>query len=266
MEIKLQQALTARKEQYGQDIPQRFINQCLKVIDPRLQHIAFYVGDHTGEKYNKPTLADGSPNPIWPVGIDAPRDPSDRKYFYADLRLKQYRSWIDRINAGEFDSEVTVGAEPAEAERLDPEPDPSPPVEVVKSEPSDVDKAMDNVCKQLPDVENKTLDKVDELVKDNATKGTPPPQRMATALKDVAGSPGTSLLRALDDYIASTDSPPEDKPDIQQAILKLGNIVAEQQKTMEKQSEVIKKMSQAIQTIGQKVPEMIKAEILKKFS
>jgi len=130
MEIKLQEALTARKEQYGLEIPQRFINQCLKVIDPRLQHIAFYVGDHTGEKFNKPTLADGSPNPIWPVGVEAPRDPEERKKFYADLKQKQYESWIERINSGEFDSvEDTL---PEQPDRLEP----SPPVEVVKSEPA----------------------------------------------------------------------------------------------------------------------------------
>ena len=241
MEIKLQQALTARKEQYGEDIPQRFINQCLKVIDPRLQHIAFYVGDHTGEKYNKPTLADGSPNPIWPVGVDAPRDPYDRKQFYTDLRLKQYQSWIDRINAGEFDAEVTVGAEPTEAKRLDPpEPkaDPSPPVEVVKSEPSDVDKEADKFCKELPD-------RVE-------LPATPNIERR--------------LLTALSDYISSTDSPQDDQPNYKDAILKLGKKVAEQDALITKQTEAIKKISQAIQTIGQKVPEMIKAEILKKFS
>ena len=241
MEIKLQQALTARKEQYGDDIPQRFINQCLKVIDPRLQHIAFYVGDHTGEKYNKPTLADGSPNPIWPVGIDAPRDPSERKQFYTDLRLKQYQSWIDRINAGEFDAEVTVGAEPTEAERLEPEPEPSPPVEVVKSEPSDVDKEADQFCKELPD-------RVE-------LPATPREQNLERR-----------LLTALSDYISSTDSPQDDQPDYKDAILKLGKKVAEQDTLITKQTEAIKKMSQAIQTIGQKVPEMIKAEILKKFS
>ena len=85
------------------------------------------------------------------------------------------------------------------------------------------------ISKEKPE---SVLDKVDDLVEDNATKGTPPPQKMARVLKDVSNSPGTSLLRALDDYIASTDSPPEDNPkvdailgDFQTAILRLGKEV-----------------------------------------
>lgn len=233
MEIKLQQALTARKEQYGADIPQRFINQCLKTIDPRLQHIAFYVGDHTGEKYNKPTLADGTPNPIWPVGVEAPRDPDERKQFYADLRLKQYQSWIDRINSGEFDSEDEAPA-PEQPDRLEP----SPPVEVVKSEPvipkpKPIDKIMDKICESDP----------------------------ASTTTAVASG---SLESALADFVKQ--HAPSSGGDLKDAILKLGKKVAEQDALITKQTEAIKKMSSAIQAIGQKVPEMIKAEILKKFS
>lgn len=289
IEVELSQELSTRKKQHGDEVQSRFTAMCITSIDRKLLGLTYYKNDLSGKKFNKPTMGDGSPNPYWPIDANGkpeepPRDALENEGFYLQIRRDTMYGWLQRLKSGEFDS-ISATSAPIDEPSIDQHEDVTnldmditeAPIEdgvEISSkeersdppEPSDVDKAMDDVCKQLPDVENKTLDKVDELVKDNATKGTPPPQRMATALKDVAGSPGTSLLRALDDYIASTDSPPEDKPDIQQAILKLGNIVAEQQKTMDKQSEAIKQLHGAIKGMAQKVPEMIKEEIIKKFS
>jgi hypothetical protein len=243
-ENKLQSALDDHITKFGGEVQSRFTAVALKAIDPTLVSLTFYVGDFNGERWNRPTLFDGSPNPCWPVGVEAPREPEERKKFFMDIKSKQYQAWIERVERGEFDgvpanallSQPTAEPEPAK-------PEPVKPVEIVK-----------------------TIDKVDKLVEENNTKGTPPPPKMVKTLKEVSKSPGTQLLRALDDYIASTDSPPEDQPDYKQAMVKLGNVVAEQQATIDKQSMAMKKMHEAIKGMALKVPEMIKAEILKKFA
>lgn len=281
IEVELSQELSARKKQHGDEVQSRFTAMCITAIDRKLLGLTYYKNDLSGKKFNKPTMSDGSPNPYWPVDANGkaeepPRDALDNEGFYLQIRRDTLHGWLQRLKSGEFDS-VSATSTPVDEPSIDEHQDVTnldmditeAPIEdgvEISSkeqrsdppEPSEVDKAMD-------DVENKTLDKVDELVNDNATKGTPPPQRMATALKDVANSPGTSLLRALDDYIASTDSPPEDMIPTS-ALVKLGKIVAEQQKTMDKQSEAIKQLHGAIKGMAQKVPEMIKEEIIKKFS
>lgn len=228
---KLQEVLTRRNELHGVEVQTRFTEKALKAISPSCLHLAFYSGDLTGEKYNKATLADGSPNPLWQG--DPPRDPEERKKFFLDLQRAQYESWIARLEAGEFDGNPT--------EEPEPKPEPSKPVEVVKTEPV-----------PAPD---------------------PEPAEPAPAPKSAPKKPipprnhiEQKLLGALSDFIASTDTPPEDQADPFVAIVKLGKVVAEQQKTIDKQSEAIKKMHEAIKGMAQKVPEMIKEEILKKFS
>ena len=234
-ETKLQQALDEHIAKFGGEVQTRFTQTALKAIDPTLVSLTFYVGDFSGERWNRPPLLDGSPNPCWPVGVDAPREPEERKKFYMDIKAKQYQSWLERVESGEFDNakvpaveEISPAPEPAPAPAPEPAPEPKPepskPVEVVKTKPAP---------KPSTDLRNRV---------------------------------GEELLGALSDFIASTDSPPEDQPDLTHAITKLGKIVAEQQETIDKQSLAMKKMHEAIKGMAQKLPEMIKAEILKKFS
>ena len=229
-ENKLQSAIDSHVAKHGGEVQTRFTQVALKAIDPTLVSLTFYVGDFNGERWNRPTLFDGSPNPCWPVGVEAPRDPEERKQFFMDIKAKQYQAWLERVESGEFDNATVPTADPT------PNPTPDIPPAPSKPEPS----------------------KPVELVKTNKTVKTN---------KVLPGHEvGSKLLLALDDYIASTDSPPDDQPDLTQAITKLGQVVAKQQETIDKQSEAMKKMHEAIKGMAQKVPEMIKAEILKKFS
>lgn len=245
---KLQEVLTRRNELHGVEVQTRFTEKALKAISPSCLHLAFYSGDLTGEKYNKATLADGSPNPLWQG--DPPRDPEERKKFFLDLQRAQYESWIARLEAGEFDGNPT--------EEPEPKPEPSKPVEVVKTEPvtkpEQEDECMET-CNGEPCPNGKECDIDGEKTKPTPKKPIPPRNHIEQ-----------KLLGALSDFIASTDTPPEDQADPFVAIVKLGKVVAEQQKTIDKQSEAIKKMHEAIKGMAQKVPEMIKEEILKKFS
>jgi|11BtaG_2_1085332.scaffolds.fasta_scaffold02634_8 hypothetical protein len=135
-EIKLQEVLTDRNNKFGQGVQTRFTDQALKALSPSLLHIAFYVGDETGEQYNKSTLADGSPNPLWKG--DPPRDPEERKKFFLDLKSSQYEAWIKRLQDGEFD-QVPAESAPSEPSRIEQDPTPNiPPAPAPKPDPEGV--------------------------------------------------------------------------------------------------------------------------------
>ncbi|MEK9984344.1 MAG: hypothetical protein VW879_06355, partial [Opitutae bacterium] len=72
-ELKLQEVLSARNEKIDPSVQVRFTEMALKALDPQCLHLAFYVGDESGEQYNKEKLADGSDNPLWPG--EPPREP-----------------------------------------------------------------------------------------------------------------------------------------------------------------------------------------------
>lgn len=284
--VELQTEIKARHEIEG--FMDRFTNTCLRAIDPGLNDLIFFKADMTGEKFNKPKYADGTPNPHWPRdrdnAIDPPRDKDERQDFFHRVKQGHLREWLDRVRDGEFDGSKVVTPKQEDS-----------PVQDAVQDVTDLDMSMDEkpeepitegveISKEKPE---SVLDEVDDLVEDNATKGTPPPQKMARVLKDVSNSTGASLLRALDDYLASTDSPPEDNPkvdailgDFQTAILRLGkevNAMKDQIDTLSRaqeeqlnrqnaQSEVIETLKEKLVSSLRKVPELIKEEILKKFS
>lgn len=283
--VELQTEIKARHEIEG--FMDRFTNTCLRAIDPGLNDLIFFKADMTGEKFNKPKFADGTPNPHWPMdgdkSADPPRDKDERQDFFHRVKQGHLRDWLDRVRDGEFDGSRVVTPKQEDS-----------PVQDAVQDVTDLDMSMDEAQTEEPitegveiSKEKSVLDEVDNLVEDNATKGTPPPQKMARVLKDVSNSPGTELLRALDDYIASTDSPPEDNPkvdailgDFQTAILRLGkevNAMKEQVEALSHtqevqhnrqnaQTEVINTLKEKLVGALKKVPEMIKEEILKKFS
>ena len=106
---QLSDALGARQQSYGPEVLERFKQNALLPLDPTLANVIFYQGNL--EKYNKPKLADGSPNPCWPEDAEIPRDESEREQFYKEIALKQYEAWIKRIEDGEFDRAPVLEAE-----------------------------------------------------------------------------------------------------------------------------------------------------------
>lgn len=292
----LQSEINSRQDIEG--FMDRFNTHCLHAIDPGLINLIYYKADMTGEKFNKPKYADGTLNPHWPTEdgkpVDPPRDKDERKEFFDNVKQGHITEWLSRVRSGEFDDNKVVTPKqdtPAQdavqdVTNLDMGMD-EDCMETCNGEPCPNGKECDlgdepikegvEIAKEKPE---SVLDEVDNLVEDNATKGTPPPQKMARVLKDVSNSPGTELLRALDDYIASTDSPPEDNPkvdailgDFQTAILRLGKEVNALKEEVSTITTTVESHSTAINTLTEKlvgalkkVPEMIKEEILKKFS
>jgi hypothetical protein len=186
-EIKLQEVLTDRNNKFGQEVQVRFTDQALKALSPALLHLAFYVGDETGEQYSKPKLADGSPNPLWQG--DPPRDPDERKKFFLDLKSSQYEAWIKRLQDGEFD-QVPAELAPSEPSRIEQDPTPNIPpapkpdpdgVAIVKSKPKTLTKpkptdevhpvvkmreAIEDIARGVvgPATDNDLQEKLDELI------------------------------------------------------------------------------------------------------
>jgi len=170
---KLQEVITSRNDKFGQEVQIRFTEIALRALSASCLHIAFYVGDVTGEQYNKPLLANGAPNPLWPG--EPPRDPEERKKFFLDLKSAQYASWIKRLQDGEFDQVPAESPAPSEPSRIEQDPTPSIPP----------------TPKPEPDPEGIAIVKKKESAKKSKPKLTPtdevhPIVKMREAIEDIA--------------------------------------------------------------------------------
>ena len=103
---KLTGVLEARQKTHGEDVMLRFRQHALHLLCPKLLNLVFFRGNPT--KFIREKLNDGTPNPIWPEGEEVPRDEKERKDFYDALCVKQYESWIQRVEDGEFDRPPVV--------------------------------------------------------------------------------------------------------------------------------------------------------------
>lgn len=150
-ENKLQEVISNRNDKFGQEVQVRFTEVALKALSPSLLHLAFYVGDRTGEQYNKSTLSGGAPNPLWPG--EPPRDADERKQFFLDLKRAQYESWITRLESGEFD-QAPVESTPSDSEpsRIEQDPTPSiPPAPTPEPDPEGIAIVKEKASKPKPE-------------------------------------------------------------------------------------------------------------------
>jgi hypothetical protein len=269
----LQSEINSRQDIEG--FMDRFNTHCLHAIDPGLINLIYYKADMTGEKFNKPKYADGTLNPHWPTEdgkpVDPPRDKDERKEFFDNVKQGHITEWLSRVRSGEFDDNKVVT------------PKQDTPVQDAVQDVTNLDMGMDDedcmeTCDGEPCPNGKECDLGDEPIKEGVEIAKEKPD--SPRLPEDTKSPGTELLRALDDYIASTDSPPEDNPkvdailgDFQTAILRLGKEVNALKEEVSTITTTVESHSTAINTLTEKlvgalkkVPEMIKEEILKKFS
>lgn len=107
IQTNLQLEINTRTAEYGDELKERFIQVCLKPLDPALLSPTYYIADTAGEKYNKPKLHCGSPNPYWPTEddkpVDPPRDGEERAEFFQQVKLDTMKGWLERLKDGEFD-------------------------------------------------------------------------------------------------------------------------------------------------------------------
>lgn len=116
---KLTDAIKEHHTKFGDDFQSRFKKACLHRLSPALQNTTMFMGN--APMFIKPKLIDGSPNPLWPEGVEAPpRDEAERKEFYAKLREAHLQDWLNRIEEGEFDRapEILADPDPDVEERL----------------------------------------------------------------------------------------------------------------------------------------------------
>lgn len=212
---RLFEALKERAESHGEEIKVNFVKQCLKRVNPKVMTIMNIANDTEWKFLPKPDDAPAKGSPDEPQFIAATKD-------------RYYKQWLERVNKGEFDGRppMHIGEDAPEekSEEVDmaalaraekEKAKASPPVTMI-NEPEDdrsryeqeeeeerrksVDKEVDQFCKELPDkVELPTLKKLNE----------PPSLEHWDKL-----GPAANLLHALNEFVASTESPPEDKPSV----------------------------------------------------
>jgi hypothetical protein len=116
---QLADAISARQKKYGDDFMHRMKQGCFKPLSPGLHNTTMFIPN--ARRFIKPKLIDGTPNPLWPEGVEAPpRDADECKKFFDELTEKHLQSWLDRIEAGEFDRapEVEASSDEPSEERL----------------------------------------------------------------------------------------------------------------------------------------------------
>jgi hypothetical protein len=200
-------ALKERASEHGEEVKVNFVKKCLQRVNPKVMTIMNIANDTEWKFIPRPD--------------DAPEKGSDGEaVFIKEVKDRYYKQWLERVNKGEFDkkrpdmhigedapeedaSEEVDMAALARAEKEKAKKD-TTPVAVI-NEPEDdrrryeeeeeeerkkaVDKEVDQFCKELPD-------KVE--LKREWTGST---SRVES-----------NLLHALNDFIASAESPPEDTP------------------------------------------------------
>ena len=199
-------ATKERASEHGEEVKVNFVKKCLQRVNPKVMTIMNIANDTEWKFIPRPD--------------DAPDKGSDEEAeFIKEVKDRYYKQWLERVNKGEFDKkrpDMHIGKDAPEedateevdmaalarAEKEKAKKD-AEPVAVI-NEPEDdrrryeeeeeetrkaVDKEVDQFCKELPD-------KVSQL--HHLSIGT--------------NLEAANLLHALQDFIASTDSPPEDTP------------------------------------------------------
>lgn len=133
---QLADAISARQKKYGDDFMHRMKQGCFKPLSPGLHNTTMFIPN--ARRFIKPKLIDGTPNPLWPEGVEAPpRDADECKKFFDELTEKHLQSWLDRIEAGEFDRAPEVEAssdEPGEERLSADDLEDQPETEVVSAD------------------------------------------------------------------------------------------------------------------------------------
>lgn len=224
------EALKERASEHGEEVKVNFVKKCLQRVNPKVMTIMNIANDTEWKFIPRPN--------------DAPEKGSDEEaVFIKEVKDRYYKQWLERVNKGEFDKkrpdmhigenapeekseEVDMAAlARAEKEKLKKA---SEPVTMV-NEPEDdrrryeeEDKECMETCNGEPcpngkecepheDEQRKMVDaEADQFAKempDRIELKSPPSLEHWDKL-----GPAANLLHALHDFIASTDSPPEDTP------------------------------------------------------
>lgn len=224
---KMFEAIKERVAEHGEVVKTNFLKLCLKRVNPKVMTVMNIANDTDWKFLPKPD--------------DAPEkgSPEEAK-FIADTKDRYYTQWAERIKKGEFDGKKDEPAKPQESKeedidmaalaRAEKEKAKAEPVTMV-NEPEDSraryeqeDECMET-CNGEPCPNGKECDIDGEATNPRKNRNDGPP---SLEHWDKLG-PAANLLHALHDFVASTDSPPEDTQDnteILERITKLEKKVA----------------------------------------
>lgn len=184
---KLTDAIKEHHTKFGDDFQSRFKKSCLHRLSPALQNTTMFMGN--APMFIKPKLIDGSPNPLWPEGVEAPpRDEAERKEFYSKLREAHLQDWLNRIEEGEFDRapEILADPDPDVEERLSAD-------DLDDEEEDDADieaRAMEERAAREAEPETETVS-VDELEEEIAERNIDESKKLSTERPATRGGHGT---------------------------------------------------------------------------
>lgn len=228
-------ALKERASEHGEEVKVNFVKKCLQRVNPKVMTIMNIANDTEWKFIPRPD--------------DAPEKGSDEEtVFIKEVKDRYYKQWLERVNKGEFDKkrpDMHIG-EDAPEEDASEEVDmaalaraekekakkKATPVAVI-NEPEDDrrryeeedDECMEScsinegVCPKGRDCdlpsrqEDEESDrKLVDAEADQFCKELPDKVELKREWRGSTSQVEVNLLHALNDFIASTDSPPEDTP------------------------------------------------------
>lgn len=211
--LKLIDAFKKRKAGKGSVVAVNFTKNCLQRVNPKVMNIMNIANDKEWKFLPKPDDAPDKGSP-------------EEQEFIAATKDRYYTQWLKRLEAGEFDGDrkLHIGEDPpeegvsedtggeidmAELARKEKEKKNEPSVAMV-NEPDDEEECMET-CNGEPCPNGKECEPHEDEKKvanprKNRNEGPPSLEHW-----DKLG-PAANLLHSLKDFIAATDSPPEDTP------------------------------------------------------
>lgn len=198
---KLSDALDVRVEKYGDDFLARFKRECLSCISPAIHNVPMFIGN--ARTFIKSKLIDGTPNPLWPEGVETPpRDDAERTKFFQELTEAHLKNWLKRVEAGEFDRppEIEATADPEVEQRLSAEDlEEQPETEVVSADDfeEEVGQLLEKHIEKKKEKEEKVMpegasqEKLDAVAKASKKRAEDPNEphpviRLREAIEDIA--------------------------------------------------------------------------------
>lgn len=169
---KLSAALDVRVEKYGDDILARFKKECLSCISPAIHNVPMFIGN--ARTFIKPKLIDGTPNPLWPEGVETPpRDDTERTKFFQELTEAHLENWLKRVEAGEFDRppEIEAAADPEVEQRLSADDlEEQPETEVVGAEELEEEIKLAKTVNEYDDGESTQEEEKEKVMPEGASQ------------------------------------------------------------------------------------------------
>ena len=193
--LKLIDAFKKRKAGKGSVVAVNFTKNCLQRVNPKVMNIMNIANDKEWKFLPKPDDAPDKGSP-------------EEQEFIAATKDRYYTQWLKRLEAGEFDGDrkLHIGEDPPEEGVSEDTGGEIDMAELARKEKEKKDEPSVAMVNEPDDEEPHEDEKEVANPRKNRNEGPPSLEHW-----DKLG-PAANLLHSLKDFIAATDSPPEDTP------------------------------------------------------